>query len=168
VYLSVAGCGPTVEEQREWVDRLFLTQGRMENALDPAAGGRIVSPAQLEDVLGRPDFMLGAEDLRMRLPGRTEEEKRHRQRVLERVVQEYCMTKGLLTDPKDPAKFPADPAFLECQFWLYDETKHFPHELPFPVLFGPPEGFHCGFFLIEADRVVGSFVLDNWRPLRDK
>ncbi|HNX26980.1 MAG TPA: hypothetical protein PKK48_06185 [Phycisphaerae bacterium] len=130
----MTGC---VDEQREWVEDLYLTQSAVEH-------GQSVNSAQLEKRLGKPDAVLSLRQFSDAVP------------------QNQPRRKVIINDVQKCAKKHDDKVV-----WVYDESGRYSKPLPFPVLFGQDTEFHAAIFtILRNDEVSGGFIVENWKGLK--
>ena len=130
----MVGC---VDDQREWVEDLYLTHSAVEH-------DQQVSAEQLEKRLGKPDKVLTFSQFESAVP-----DNQPRRNVV-------------IADVKKCFKTHADKSI-----WVYDETLRYSRPLPFPVLFGQDTEFHAAVFTIRPDNTVGgSFIVENWKGMK--
>lgn len=142
--ILLTGCGPTVPQQRNWVNNLFLAKGIV--AQNQSAGKPPMTSTQLVELLGPPDHKLSPTQLIHSMEIHAEDDVTYKTRI-----------QMLL---KDIDAWPDD---AKCILWIYEEPSHFLLPLPYPVLFGEPEGFHAGIYVIRDQAITSCRIIDNWK-----
>lgn len=133
---AVIGC---VDEQREWVEDLYLTHSAVEH-------GQTVTIEKLEKRLGKPDAVMTLEQFKAAVP------KNQTRRDVVLADVEKCFN-----------------THKDKSIWVYDESRRYYKPLPFPVLFGEDTAFHAAVFTIHTDNTIGgSFIVENWKGLKKK
>ncbi len=120
----------------------------------------LLDTVQLEQLLhAAPDFV--------GTPGELEEllapEKDYRDRIMYNSFHAYLQYKGgAFGDLLGDRSWSAHTGFMECTLWIYDESAHFDRPLPGCA----PLGFSADVFFIEKGKVIGTWPLVGWKPLR--
>ena len=157
--LALIGC--VDPRQQAWNQRRAWIAGAVDN-MPGEDKDHLLDTVQLEQLLlAKPDFV--------GTPGQLEKllvpEKGYRDRIMYDAFNAYRERKtgafGYLRDDRSQ-DWRTHTGFMKCTLWIYDESAHF--DRPFP--WRREVGFISSMFFIERDKVIGTWPLVGWKPLR--
>ncbi len=158
------GCCRIPPEQEEWHRRRLKANGIVQRSLDKRAA---LTSEQLIAIVGEPDLIVDFDELQAILS----DDSNYRNRVMSDICYFYCRVEKYHDECnylRKDEKWTDYKEVQNCDLWLYDESQHFRKPPDSCCPFCAKVGFTCIIFFVEDSQVIGSSLVEPWKPLDKK
>jgi hypothetical protein len=161
IVLLLPGCVSAPVAQTLWHEKMCYARAWVEEGASSEATA--FSPAQLELMVGAPDYVLTAEEFIRGVQNPTWSPSALRQELRESLARCSRGTEARRLSRAGPRRGNSDlPRLDQCSLWIYEENRRFASPMP---AWGWDPGYSCGVFFVDK-HVLGGTAFFRWLPIK--